>query len=85
MPATPGAARTVPVWVGLGVAVAEGLVLGEALGLGVGEEDDGDDGDDEDRWRPQLRAWAMTMFERMVAHPWAAGAGNKSCRLSRKR
>ncbi|HTR95689.1 MAG TPA: TetR/AcrR family transcriptional regulator C-terminal domain-containing protein [Trebonia sp.] len=22
-------------------------------------------------WRAQLRAWAMTMFERMLAHPWA--------------
>jgi AcrR family transcriptional regulator len=26
---------------------------------------------DADPWRAQLRAWAMTMFERMRAHPWA--------------
>jgi tetracycline repressor-like protein len=26
---------------------------------------------DEEPWRAQLRAWAMTMFERMLAHPWA--------------
>lgn len=25
----------------------------------------------EEPWRAQLRAWAMTMFERMLAHPWA--------------
>jgi len=24
-----------------------------------------------ERWRAPLRAWAMTMFERMRAHPWA--------------
>ena len=26
---------------------------------------------DEERWRAQLRAWAITMFDRMRAHPWA--------------
>jgi AcrR family transcriptional regulator len=26
---------------------------------------------DQERWRGQLRAWALTMFERMLAHPWA--------------
>jgi len=26
---------------------------------------------DAEPWRAQLRAWAMTMFERMLAHPWA--------------
>jgi hypothetical protein len=26
---------------------------------------------DEEPWRARLRAWAMTMFERMLAHPWA--------------
>ena len=26
---------------------------------------------DEEPWRAPLRTWAMTMFERMLAHPWA--------------
>jgi AcrR family transcriptional regulator len=60
-----------------GKAELEALMLDAALGAAPdpaatdpGNEDDGDDGDEE-RWRAQLRAWAMTMFERMLAHPWA--------------
>jgi AcrR family transcriptional regulator len=53
-----------------GKAELEALMLDAALGpapdpaaaaLGEGDE----------RWRAPLRAWAMTMFERMLAHPWA--------------
>jgi AcrR family transcriptional regulator len=65
-----------------GKAELEALMLDAALGSAPdpaagatpGDQDDGDDGDDggdEERWRAQLRAWAMTMFERMLAHPWA--------------
>jgi AcrR family transcriptional regulator len=31
----------------------------------------GEGGEGGERWRAPLRAWAMTMFERMRAHPWA--------------
>jgi AcrR family transcriptional regulator len=52
-----------------GKAELEALMLDTALGAapdpaaapaGAGEP-----------WRAQLRTWAMTMFERMLAHPWA--------------
>jgi len=52
-----------------GKAELEALMLDAALGTapdpaaaGPGEQEP---------WRAQLRAWAMTMFERMRAHPWA--------------
>lgn len=61
-----------------GKAELEALMLDAALGAAPdpaaaapGSEDDGDDEDDEERWRAQLRAWAMTMFDRMRAHSWA--------------
>ncbi len=61
-----------------GKAELEALMLDAALGAApdpaagaLGDEDADADKDDEERWRAQLRAWAMTMFERMLAHPWA--------------
>ena len=61
-----------------GKAELEALMLDAALGAAPdpaaaapGSEDDEDDEDDEERWRAQLRAWAMTMFDRMRAHSWA--------------
>jgi AcrR family transcriptional regulator len=55
-----------------GKAELEALMLDAALGAAPdpAAAAPGDE-DDEERWRVQLRAWAMTMFERMLAHPWA--------------
>ena len=61
-----------------GKAELEALMLDAALGpapdpaaAAPGNEHDQHDQHDEEPWRAQLRAWAMTMFERMRAHPWA--------------
>jgi AcrR family transcriptional regulator len=60
-----------------GKAELEALMLDAALGpapdpaAASGDKDDADDAHDEEPWRAQLRAWAMTMFKRMLAHPWA--------------
>jgi AcrR family transcriptional regulator len=61
-----------------GKAELEALMLDAALGAAPGpvaaapgDTDDKDDKDGQERWRVQLRAWAMTMFDRMRAHPWA--------------
>jgi AcrR family transcriptional regulator len=58
-----------------GKAELEALMLDAALGAApepaATDPASGDDEDDDERWRAQLRAWAMTMFERMLAHPWA--------------
>jgi AcrR family transcriptional regulator len=55
-----------------GKAELEALMLDAALGAAPAPAAAGSGGrDDEERWRAQLRAWAMTMFERMLAHPWA--------------
>jgi AcrR family transcriptional regulator len=59
-----------------GKAELEALMLDTALGAAPdlaaaasGDEELGPG--DEEPWRAQLRAWAMTMFGRMLAHPWA--------------
>src|SRR5580692_12477089 len=56
-----------------GKAELEALMLDAALGAApepaATDPASGDDEDDDERWRAQLRAWAMTMFERMLAHP----------------
>jgi len=52
-----------------GKAELEALMLDTALGTAPDPAAAADG--DEEPWRAQLRAWAMTMFERMLAHPWA--------------
>jgi AcrR family transcriptional regulator len=52
-----------------GKAELEALMLDAALG--AAPDPAAAAPGDEERWRGQLRAWAMTMFERMLAHPWA--------------
>src|SRR5579863_3839259 len=58
-----------------GKAELEALMLDAALGPApdpaASGVDDAAHGADEERWRTRLRAWAMTMFDRMRAHPWA--------------
>jgi AcrR family transcriptional regulator len=55
-----------------GKAELEALMLDAALGAAPDPAAAAPGGDvDEEQWRAQLRAWAMTMFERMLAHPWA--------------
>ena len=52
-----------------GKAELEALMLDSALGAAPDPAAAVSGG--EELWRAQLRAWAMTMFERMLAHPWA--------------
>ncbi|HXW44006.1 MAG TPA: TetR/AcrR family transcriptional regulator [Streptosporangiaceae bacterium] len=52
-----------------GKAELEALMLDTALGAAPNPA--AAVADREEPWRAQLRAWAMTMFERMLAHPWA--------------
>jgi AcrR family transcriptional regulator len=52
-----------------GKAELEALMLDAALGAAPDPAATGPG--DEEPWRAQLRAWAVTMFERMLAHPWA--------------
>jgi AcrR family transcriptional regulator len=52
-----------------GKAELEALMLDTALGAAP-DPAAAAPGDGEP-WRAQLRAWALTMFERMLAHPWA--------------
>jgi AcrR family transcriptional regulator len=52
-----------------GKAELEALMLDAALG--AAPDPAAAEPGDEEHWRGQLRAWAMTMFERMLAHPWA--------------
>jgi AcrR family transcriptional regulator len=52
-----------------GKAELEALMLDTALG--AAPDPAAAAPGDEEPWRAQLRAWAMTMFERMLAHPWA--------------
>jgi AcrR family transcriptional regulator len=58
-----------------GKAELAALMLDAALGPApdpaAATPGDKDDAGDDEPWRAQLRAWAMTMFERMLAHPWA--------------
>jgi AcrR family transcriptional regulator len=54
-----------------GKAELEALMLDAALGAAPDGAAAAPGDEDEERWRAQLRAWAMTMFERMLAHPWA--------------
>jgi AcrR family transcriptional regulator len=52
-----------------GKAELEALMLDAALG--AAPDPAASAPGDQDPWRGQLRAWAMTMFDRMLAHPWA--------------
>jgi len=52
-----------------GKAELEALMLDTALG--AAPDPAAAASGSEEPWRAQLRAWAMTMFERMLAHPWA--------------
>jgi AcrR family transcriptional regulator len=52
-----------------GKAELEALMLDAALGAAPDPAAAALAG--EEPWRPQLRAWALTMYERMRAHPWA--------------
>jgi AcrR family transcriptional regulator len=54
-----------------GKAELEALMLDAALGPAPDPAAAAAAPGDEERWRPQLRAWAMTMFDRMRAHSWA--------------
>jgi AcrR family transcriptional regulator len=56
-----------------GKAELEALMLDAALGAAPSLADADADAapGDAEPWRARLRAWAMTMFERMRAHPWA--------------
>jgi AcrR family transcriptional regulator len=54
-----------------GKAELEALMLDAALGAAPPPAAAGSA--DAEPWRAQLRAWAMTMFGRMRAHPWADG------------
>jgi AcrR family transcriptional regulator len=58
-----------------GKAELEALMLDAALGAAP-DPAPASPGDEAapgaaDPWRAHLRAWAMTMFQRMLAHPWA--------------
>ena len=53
-----------------GKAELEALMLDTALGAAP---DPAAVSGGEEPWRAHLRAWAMAMFERMLAHPWAHG------------
>lgn len=52
-----------------GKAELEALMLDAALGAAPDPAAAAPGG--EELWRAQLRAWAVTMFKRMLAHPWA--------------
>jgi AcrR family transcriptional regulator len=56
-----------------GKAELEALMLDTALGAAPEPEPEPAAAapGNEEPWRAQLRAWAMMMFERMLAHPWA--------------
>jgi AcrR family transcriptional regulator len=53
-----------------GKAELQALMLDAALGPAPAPAAENGE-DDGQRWRGPLRRWAMTMFDRMRAHPWA--------------